>query len=198
MSDDLDAALAATRKPKAQPVQRPLTSSVAAILPLAESFKAAVAGASTGSFAIDTVEGRHNLAVLSRTMSDVISLATARKKAIDYLFATHFSEAGSRKLFIDPTAGKDSATITYEPPRNDYVVDDPEALRKALHDFADESVTEDELAEAVVVEIVYKPNHVQLNELSRRDARMKAVIDAYRRVKPADPLAGHVKFPRDL
>lgn len=195
--DDLDAALAATRKPVPDHAIA-LRSDVLAILAPAESFKAAVAAAATVDLDITTAEGRTNLVAQHALMKEIASLASARKKLIENLLARHFAMTHSRKLFVDAEEGSRSPVIAYEPGRTNYLVNDPAALRKALIDFAVDAnmVTQEEVDEAVHAEVTHVLNHTKLNALGRRGEGVQAIIDAFRKVLPSDPYAGSVTIPK--
>lgn len=161
------------------------------LLPVVEQLKTAVLAQPLGSLSLATPEDRRAVVQLHETLVDLNSLIRARIQGIDMMVKRAFSESRVRRLYYDEHA----APIGYEPEPNAYVVDDPEKLRQELGRLVPDTLTHEEVDEAVHPEVYWKLNQAKLNTLARRGEAVEQIINAHRTVREKDPLGGSLKWP---
>lgn len=161
------------------------------LLPVVEQVKTAVLAQPLSSLSLETPADRKALIQLHETLVDLNSLIRARISGIDMLVKRHFGDSKVRRLYWDER----QAPIGYEPEPNAYVVAEPEKLRQALGKFVPDTLTHEEVDEAVHPQIEWRLNHAKLNALARRGEAIAVVVEEHRAVKEKDPLGGRLNWP---
>lgn len=181
MTDDLDKALAKQ--------DAPVEEAVSAVLEMLRDL-------TPDSLDLSKPEVREQSVEAYEVLKNLGSVLNAKAHAIRLAWLRHLVRTGDRRVIV-PWAGRKGA-VTYEPPRNVWVVPGNEAaaMHRELSALVEEGLlTEEELELAVRPVLAYKSDHSRLNALARKSERMKAIIDAHRTSEAGDPMSGKISFP---
>ena len=140
---------------------------------------------------LDTAGQRTQAVALYNALEPIEAAADMHRRAIAGAFRRKAQEEGADRILVG-----DGRTVGYQAPQAGYRIDE-QGLRRGLERLVkDGRLTQEQVDEAMHVEITYVPNHTKLNALARHfGAAVSDVIEANREKVPGKG-PGRVIIPK--